>query len=204
LSTFRQDDWRLNIQLNLEKSAIVALSLVLFVFLLCPKFDKVKQEKVEIVFTSLNIEDIPVTRQSTRHQPPPKPSIPIPSDDELIPADLTIEETDINFNVASDLTGIGLLTGRPAIFQPRPIFEVIPEYPQALQKKGIQGMVKLHLHVDGSGKVVEAIILENTTNSSLCEQAAKAAALKCRYLPAKSAGKSIDVWITRTYTFGLQ
>jgi TonB family protein len=73
-----------------------------------------------------------------------------------------------------------------------------------LQKKGIQGMVKLHLHVDGSGKVVEAIILENTTNSSLCEQAAKAAALKCRYLPAKSAGKSIDVWITRTYTFGLQ
>ncbi len=204
MTKYQKEASRSDYQRRLEKSAILALSLFILCFLLCPKFDQTKKEKARVVFTSLSVEDIPVTRQSTRHSSPPKPSVPIPSDDEMIPENLTIDETELDYFLASDGRGTGLTADRPTIFQPRPIFEVIPEYPQELQKKGIEGLVKLHLHVDETGKVVEAIVLENTTNNTLCENAAKAAALKGRYLPAKSTNKKVEMWITRTYTFGLQ
>ena len=204
MSKYQKDDARLNYFTNVEKATILALILVILLFLLFPTFNFTKNEDVEVVFTSLNIEDIPLTRQGTRRKPPPKPAVPIPSDDELIPEDLTIEETDLNFDLLSDQLGLGLLSGRPAIFQPRPVFEVIPEYPQELQKKGIQGFVKLHLRVDKSGRVIKAIVLENTTNSKVCAKASLSAAQKCRYIPAKSSGKAVEIWITRTYTFGLQ
>ncbi len=201
---YQKDETRRNYQINLEKATIVALCLVILLFLSFPKFNLPQKEPEEIIFTSLNIEDIPITRQGTRRKPPPKPAVPIPSDDELIPEDLTIEDTEINFDHVSNQVGPGILSGRPAIFQPRPIYEVIPEYPHELQKKGIEGFIKLHLHINKSGRVEMAIVIENTTNSEICANAAKTAALKCRYVPAKSSGKTVDIWITRTYTFGLQ
>jgi len=204
LTKFQQDEAKLNYQINVKKALIASLILVILLFLLFPTFDLTKKEETEVVFTSLNIEDIPLTRQGTRRKPPPKPAVPIPSDDDLIPEDLTIEETELNFDLVSEQIGPGLLSGRPAIFQPRPVFEVIPEYPQELQKKGIEGFVKLHLYVDKTGRVIKAIVLENTTNSKICADASVSAALKCRYIPAKSSGKTVDIWIDRTYTFGLQ
>ena len=204
LTKYQNDNSRLGYRRNLEKATIVVLCLNILLFLLFPTLNLHKIETEEIIFTSLNIEDIPITSQGTRRKPPPKPAVPIPSDDELIPEDLTIEDTDIKIDFASIEIGRGIFPGRPVIFQPRPIFEVIPEYAQELQKKGIEGFVKLHLHVNESGRVVKAIILQNTTNNKRCAKAAKTAALKSRYIPAKSSGKTIDIWITRTYTFGLQ
>lgn len=204
MSRFQKDEPSLNYQTNLEKATIVALCLVILLFLLFPKFNLIKQKNDDIVFTSLNIEDIPVTKHGTKRKPPPKPAIPIPSEDEIIPEDLTIEDTEINFDLFSDQLGTGIFSGRPVIYQPRPIYEVIPEYSQELQKKGIEGMVKLQLHIKENGCVDKVIIIENTTNSELCAKAAKTAALKCRYIPAKSSGKTVDIWITRSYTFGLQ
>jgi len=62
----------------------------------------------------------------------------------------------------------------------------------------------LHLHIDKSGQVINVVILENTTESTRCANAAKEAARKGRYIPAKKNGEPTDLWITRTYTFGLQ
>lgn len=204
MSKYQKDEAQRNYQINLEKAMIVVLCLVILLFLLFPKFNLTQNKPEGIIFTSLNIEDIPITRQGMRRKPPPKPAVPIPSENESIPDDLTIEDTEINFDLLSNQIGQGILSGRPAIFQPRPIFEVIPEYFYELQKKGIEGLVKLHLHINKYGRVERAIVIENTTNSEICANAAKTAALKCRYVPAKSSGKTVDIWITRTYTFGLQ
>ena len=204
MSKYQKDKIRRNYQINLEKATIAALCLLILLFFLFPKFHLSQKEPEKIIFTSLNIEDIPITRQGTRRKPPSKPAVPIPSENESIPDDLTIEDTEINFDHVSNQVGTGIFSGRPAIFQPRPIFEVIPEYPHELQKKGIEGLVRLHLHINKHGRVERAIIIENTTNSEICANAAKTAALKCRYIPAKSSGKTVDIWITRTYTFGLQ
>ena len=191
-------------QIVLEKSTILALILVIILFLIFPNIKVGKPNKTEGLGTALTLEDIPITRQGTLRKPPPRPVIPIPSEDDLIPDDVTIEDTELTFENLAQSSGAGTPLGQINIFQPRPIFEVIPEYSEDLQKKGIEGLVKLHLHVDQTGKVIDVIILENTTGSSVCARAAKEAALKGRYIPAKKDGKPADLWIARSYTFGLQ
>jgi len=191
-------------QINLEKASILALILVILLFLLFPRIKISETIKTEGIGSSITVEDIPITRQGTPRKPPPRPVVPIPSEDDLIPDDVTIADTDLIFEQFSLHQGLGTTIGEINIIQPRPIFEVIPEYPEDLQKKGIEGLVKLHLHIDKSGHVIEVLILENTTDNIASADAAKNAALKGRYIPAKKNNKPTDLWITRIYTFGLQ
>lgn len=190
--------------IDIEKATIISFCLVILLFLLFPRYKIQRQKPIATIITSLQVEDIPLTRQGAPRQPPPRPVIPIASEDEFYPDDITIEDTEFAFDDYSLTEGSGLATGRIEIFQPRPIFEVIPEYSEELQKQGIEGIVKLHLHIDQFGLVVEVIVLENSTGSAVCANAAKSAALKGRYVPAKKNGQPADLWITRTYTFGLQ
>ncbi len=190
-------------QKSVRISAIVALLLTIAIFQLFPRIDWGEKEEPVVLISSIQVENIPITKQGRRKPPPPKPAVPIPSEDELIPEDITIEETELDLNVYSKIPGAGPIPGAPVVFQPRPIYEVIPEYPAELQKKGVQGIVKLHIHINKLGRVDQVIVLENTTGSPLCARAAKEAALQGRYVPAKSKGKPTDIWITRTYTFGI-
>ena len=205
MSKFFNNSPRDRYQINLEKASILALLLVIFLFILFPKIKIGNLIESPSVGTALTVEDIPITQQASSRKPPPRPVVPIPSEDDMIPDDVTIEDTDLTFEAYSSLQGSGRGSLEQInIFQPRPIFEVIPEYSEELQKKGIEGIVKLHLHIDQSGQVIDVVILENTTESALCANAAKEAAMKGRYLPAKRNGEPTDLWITRTYTFGLQ
>lgn len=190
--------------IDIEKATILALCLVILILFLFPQFEIQRQIPIATIITSIQVEDIPITKQGTPRKPPPRPVIPIASEDEFYPEDITIDDTELSFDDLSLAEGSGLAIGRIEIFQPRPVFEVIPEYSEELQKLGIEGIVKLHLHIDQFGHVVDAIVLENTTGSNVCANAAKSAALKGRYVPAKKNGQPADLWIIRTYTFGLQ
>jgi len=191
-------------QRRLEAATVVALGLVISIFVLFPRLKVVRPAKIKFIGTAIVVDEIPVTRQFGAQKPPPRPAVPIPSDDIAIPDDITIDDTELNFSTAASTSGSGLIFEPIRIEQPRPIFEVIPEYPEELQKKGIEGTVKLSLHVDVAGRVINVIVIENTTGSDLCAKAAQEAALKGRYIPAKKDGQPTDLWITRTYTFGLQ
>lgn len=192
-------------QVNLEKASILALLVVIFLFIIFPKIKISGPVEKEGMGTALTVEDIPITRQVSHRKPPPRPVVPIPSEDELFPEDVTIEDTELTFETHSSVEGSGRgALDQITVIQPRPIFEVIPEYSEELQRKGIEGRVKLHLHINKTGQVINVIILENTTESTLCANAAKEAALKGRYIPAKRNGEPTDLWINRTYTFGLQ
>jgi TonB family protein len=212
LFRLKRNIFREQYQINLEKATIISLCLVILLFFLFPRTKLKQSVKTEGPATSIFVEDIPVTRQGVPRQPPLKPVVPIPSEDEFIPDDVTIEDTELNLDQfalsqgtgGSGTGGSGIMVGQLEIFQPRPIFEVIPEYSEDLQKKGIEGLVKLHLHVDRFGRVIDVLILENTTGSNACANAASDAAWKGRYIPAKKNGELADIWITRTYSFGLQ
>ncbi len=204
LSNKNKNPLREQYQIVLQKATVFALVLVIILFVLFPKIKVGNPIKIEGIGTALTVEDIPITRHGTLRKPPPRPVVPIPSEDDLIPDDVTIEDTELTFESFAQSSGSGTAVGQINIFQPRPIFEVIPEYSEDLQKKGIEGLIKLHLHIDQTGQVIDVIILDNTTGSSACAKAAKEAALKGRYIPAKKDGKPTDLWIARTYTFGLQ
>ena len=122
---------------------------------------------------------------------------------ELIIEDETIEETELNFDV-QPLTSADGYPGVGAPFiPPRPITEVIPEYPREDFKNGITGVVKLHVKVNERGKVIDVVVLENTTGSERCAAAARKAAFRGSYLPARQGSKPITTWTVRIITFDL-
>ena len=76
-------------------TAIIGISLIILNFLLFPRFtNSVEFEDIEQIIIE-NI-DIPQTQQIDNTPPPARPSIPVPSDDEDIAEDLTLDELDFD------------------------------------------------------------------------------------------------------------
>ena len=196
-------DDRSQYSLNVKKSLVFSLlffNLLIFFF---PRID-ISPDEPKGVGIVINVENIPSTRQMRRNPPPPKPTIPVPSDDESIPEDETIEETTLKLtNIFDDTEGMPGLTGT-VISPPKPIAWVFPEYPDSERKKGVQGEVKLSIHINSKGRVIEVIVLDNSTGSAKCAQAAKEAAFGSRFYPAKEGAKPVDYWITQPYRFDLK
>ena len=83
-------------------TALLGIGLVILNFLVFPRFgNSLEFEDVEQIIIE-NI-DIPQTQQIDNTPPPPRPSIPVPSDDEDIAEDLTLDELD--FDDFSNLDG---------------------------------------------------------------------------------------------------
>ena len=187
-------------ELTLKKSLALSLLLITIIFLLFPKFEAAKKQISQQIDVVLDIEDIPVTRQGRRSPPPAEPAVPIPTEEESIPEDLTIEPTQLSYNyvaASEEGRGVGVTIG------PRPIEDVFPEYPEEEKKKGIQGVIELYLKVDIYGNVVDVKVLRNTTNSLKLLQAAIRAAYRTKFMPARKGSQPVTIWTTRVYKFEL-
>jgi len=98
-------------------------------------------------------------------------------------------------------SGVGL--GRVIVSLPRPVLETIPEYPPQARKQNVQGTVELNVKIDAMGKVVEVVVLSNTTEDQACAQSAIAAAYRSRYQPAQTVAGPDTAWVVRQYRFSL-
>ena len=196
-------DFHSQFPINVKKALVITLAFFnLFVFI-APRI-KLSIEEVEPPNIIINVENIPITRQTRMKPPPKKPTVPVPSEDENIPEDATIEETTLKYtNIFDDLPGVPGITGAN-MTPPKPIAWVFPEYPEEEKKKGIHGVVKLSIHIDNKGKVVEVVVLDNTTRSEKCAQAAVEAAYGSRFRPAKEGNRAVDFWITQPYRFDIK
>ncbi len=203
---FTNNPDRLNYQKRIELSFVVSLLLVTIGLRLAANV-QVRPKEVQGEVPVITVEEIPPTQQGKKRPLPPKPAIPIPSEEEWVPEDETIEEIDLKYYADSaDQGGAGMQdagVGAPTIIPPRPIAWVIPEYPEEDRKRGIRGEVKLGLQIDSTGKVIEAIVIENETGSERCAQAAIKAALASRFIPAMKGGKPTSYWLIQPYRFDL-
>lgn len=200
-------EYRRQYRLRLEKSLTVTLLFFILLTLLSPRV-QLKPRLPEPVEITLQVEDIPATRQGAPRRPPRRPAVPIPVESESIPPDATIEETELNLaNKIGDISSAGRLTdgigGGAQIIPPRPIALVLPEYPEEDKRKKVEGVVKVSLHIDETGRVIDAVVVENTTGSERCAAAALRAAKGTRFIPARRGGKPIPYWVTMPYTFSL-
>lgn len=75
-----------------------------------------------------------------------------------------------------------------------------PVYPRAAVASGASGVVKVHVVVDESGKVISAKAL---SGDSLLQEAAVDAAYQARFAPAVMSGLPIKISGTLTYSFVL-
>ena len=187
-------------------TTLLGISLVILNFLLFPRFGNTLEfEDVEQVIIE-NI-DIPQTQQIDNTPPPARPSIPVPSDDEDIADDLTLDELD--FDDFSNLDAPPPPPSGPKVVfipyddPPVAMTPIRPRYPEIAQEAGIEGVVVVQAFIDEKGRVKETLILKGVPNTGL-DEAAMEAIRKTRFRPAKQRERAVGVWISIPVNFRLK
>ena len=187
-------------------TALMGILLITLNFLLYPRFvNTVDFEDVEQVIIE-NI-DIPQTQQIDNTPPPARPSIPVPSDDEDIADDLTLDELD--FDDFSNLDAPPPPPSGPKVVfipyddPPVAMTPIRPQYPEIAQEAGIEGVVVVQAFIDEKGRVKETLILKGVPNTGL-DEAAMQAIRNTRFKPAKQRERAVGVWISIPVNFRLK
>ncbi len=82
------------------------------------------------------------------------------------------------------------------------IHEVRPKYPDIARDSKVEGDVTLLVYIDESGNVRNAVVQASPGLPAL-EEAAKKAAMKCKFKPAKQQGVPVGVWYNIVMEFRL-
>ena len=187
-------------------TALLGIGLVILNFLVFPRFgNSLEFEDVEQIIIE-NI-DIPQTQQIDNTPPPARPSIPVPSDDEDIAEDLTLDELD--FDDFSNLDAPPPPPSGPKVVfipyddPPVAMTPIKPVYPEIAQEAGIEGVVVVQAFIDAKGRVKETLILKGVPNTGL-DEAAMTAIRKTRFRPAKQRERAVGVWISIPVNFKLK
>lgn len=191
---------------RLELGLVVSLTICTVVFVTSRRTHPSLVFPEYVVGEALTALDLPpVTRSGGMHRIPTLPQVPMPSEDEQIPEEETIELTDLDLSLGvPTLEGLGLgevgsLGGGGGI--PRPLRLALPEYPEALRKNGVEGVVVLSMRINSRGQVDSVYVVENSSGNRRLAQSAVEAAKKTLYMPAKPGENRRSLWITRPYTF---
>ena len=187
-------------------TALLGIGLVTLNFLVFPRFgNSLEFDDVEQIIIE-NI-DIPQTQQIDNTPPPARPSIPVPSDDEDIAEDLTLDELD--FDDFSNLDAPPPPPSGPKVVfipyddPPVAMSPIRPLYPEIAQEAGIEGVVVVQAFIDEKGRVKETLILKGVPNTGL-DEAAMEAIRKTRFRPAKQRERAGGVWISVPVNFKLK
>lgn len=182
----------------------VTLALVFYEY----EVDAAPKKKDQII---INMEDIPETRQIQRPPPPPRPAVPIETESDDVPDDVTIESTDLDFDeafvdlppppppgsedVEEEILEFFMVEQKPEITN-----QVRPVYPELARKAGLTGKVYVRFLVGKDGRVREVQILKG---EEIFRQAAIDAVMKFVFKPAMQNDKPVAVWMSQPITFSL-
>jgi len=191
---------------NVRLAGLAGIALVIIIFIIFPRFlASMEFEDVDQIIIE-NI-DIPQTQQIDNTPPPARPSIPVPSDDEDIADDLTLDELD--FDDFSNLDAPPPPPSGPRVVfipyddPPVALSPIRPTYPEIAQEAGIEGVVIVQAFIDKKGRVKETLILKGVPNTGL-DEAAMEAIRKTRFRPAKQRERAVGVWISIPVNFKLK
>ena len=186
---------------------ILGLSMIFYLF---PRFLGEGQLTDYTIIEEFETFDIPETQQIRLPEPPPRPSIPVPSDDEFLDEDLTIEETDFDDFEEWDAPPPPF-SGPEVVFvawdkPPQPRTPLRPEYPEIAREAGIEGMVQVQFYIYKNGYVAQSSdsiwTIKGIPNTGL-DEAAIEAIKRTRWKPAMQRDKKVGVWIAVPINFKL-
>ncbi len=78
-----------------------------------------------------------------------------------------------------------------------------PRYPEFARETANEGRVRVLMRVGVDGRVREARLAPGVT-TSMFDEAALEAARTCRFVPARTNGRAVSVWVAHTYEFRLR
>ncbi len=140
--------------------------------------------------------------------PPSRPQIPIESEDEDLPEDLTIEETEVDFSQQTQDTPPPPEEEEEPIVpffalseKPKEIKRVNPEYPELAKKAGVEGTVVVKVLVNTKGDVEKVEVLKS---HPLLDDSAVEAARQFKFKPGKQRDKYVKVWVSIPFNFTLK
>jgi protein TonB len=81
------------------------------------------------------------------------------------------------------------------------IYEEIPEYPRLARQAGMEAVVWVKALVDKDGDVRQAMVAKSSGSKAGFDEAAVAAAYKCKFKPAIQNGRPVPVWVTYSVEF---
>lgn len=184
----------------IEQGFALSLALITMIFLTYKTFEVQAYEgsgEMEYV----EIEEIPETEQMKKPPPPQRPQIPVPTESEDIPEDVTIMDTELDLDAPPPPPppppGASRQREESPIFLsweegPEAIKRVKPVYPPMAVKAGVEGKVILNIVVDEKGDVLEATIVM-ASPPGIFEDAAIAAMLQWKFKPAMQRDQPIKV-----------
>ncbi len=186
-------------------AGFTGIILLILVFVIFPRFIN-DSEFSDVKNIEIDTIDIPPTQQIDNTPPPARPSIPVPTEDEDIADDVTLDDLDFDDFEAWDAPPQP--SGPKVKFipyddPPKPITSIRPIYPEIAQEAGIEGVVVVQAFIDKKGRVKETIILKGIPNTGL-DEAAMEAIRKTRFRPAKQRERSVGVWISIPVNFKLK
>ncbi|MCD6117245.1 energy transducer TonB [bacterium] len=193
----------------------LVLSLALHIILL-QGYKKVKASSVkrEVKLETIQVEDIPQTQQEKSAPAPARPTVPIASEDEDLPDDATIDDTDWQIDDETPPPPPPPESDDDVPFfvavdeQPSPIggYSAIQKrlvYPEIAKKAGIEGQVVIYALVDEKGNVVRTKVVK-TLGPNGCDEAAISAIRAVKWKPAMQRDMPVKVWVSVPVNFTLR
>ena len=207
-------DQRLAYRKVFELALLVSLFLHLLVFRAFPEFslDPGERKQVDI---KIHVEEIPPTEQVKQSAPPPRPSVPIPTESEDVPDDLTIEVTSLDLSdlpepppLLDEDDGWENYSFIPHDEPPQPVggFAAIQrnlKYPELARKAGVEARLVVGVLIDENGKPIKTQILHDSGSNIGFEDAAREAIMKVKWRPAKQRDAAVKVWVAIPINFVL-
>jgi protein TonB len=83
------------------------------------------------------------------------------------------------------------------------ISEAVPEYPRLAKQAGLEAVVWVKALVDKNGDVKKAMVYKSSGSKAGFDEAAVAAAYKCKFKPAVQNGRPVAVWVAFSLEFSL-
>jgi periplasmic protein TonB len=189
---------------------VITLVATILVAVIYPSFEANASDnkKKQIIIETV---DIPETQQVKRPPPPPRPAVPIETESDDVPDDVTIESTDLDFDDAMvDLPPPPppgeeeeveeILEFYMVEDKPEAIHQVAPTYPEIARKAGLTGKVFLKFLVGKDGRVSNVQVLRG---QEIFKQPAIDAIMQFRFKPARQNDKPVAVWMTQPISFRL-
>jgi protein TonB len=196
-------------------SLLLTLLLFILAFVVFTEYIPVKYElKREIIVEAVEFDQI-----ETAEIEPPKqvarPAVPVEAAEAEVDEDIEIMDTEFDFSAPPppppppapkqddqpQEEEIFVAYDTP----PQPIRLVKPEYPEIAKQAGIEGQVLLMVTIGSDGRVKEAKVIKSLQpGPGGLDEAAKDAAMKSVFSPAKQRDKPVAVKITLPFNFTLE
>ena len=194
-----------DVDLKLKYKKVLELGLVLsllFMVLLFLSFKKFEVQSIEQVAPQIDIvvEDIPQTVQIKAPPPPSRPAIPVASEDEDLMDDVTIEDTEINFEEIpppppppqieeEEIPPFLPFEQQPKMIGGYPAFRARVEYPELAQKAKLEGRVQIRTLVNKQGIPAQFEVVKDIGGG--CAAAVIDALKKTKFTPAMQRDRPV-------------